>query len=63
MNQSKSVLNSKGIALGLFTLLASLAQWKWGLVVSPELQGVVVGVLVIIVRMVTKEPVTIRRKK
>lgn len=48
---------SKTVWLNLIALIASLAQIKYGLVMSPELQGVILTVCNVILRAVTKEEI------
>lgn len=60
MDESKKWYQSKMIWLNLIALVASLLQAKWGLVMSPEMQGVMLTVLNLILRSVTKEEITWR---
>lgn len=53
----KKWYKSRGIWLGIVTVLASLIQMKTGLIIDGQAQGAILGVLVIIVRLVTSEEV------
>lgn len=56
---TKPVYLSKGLLLGVVTILAALAQSRfgWGWAIDADLQLALVGVLVVIVRLVTKDGV------
>lgn len=53
---------SRILWLNIIGLIAALIQWKYGLVMSGEIQGMILTILNIILRFDTKEEVTIKRK-
>ncbi len=53
----KKWYQSKGVWLGLITIAASLVQLFTGLVINGEAQGVILGALVVLVRLITKEEI------
>jgi hypothetical protein len=55
--EGKPFYTSKMIWLNLIALVASLIQARYGLVMSPEEQGVILTVLNLILRSVTKEEI------
>ena len=52
---------SKGFWLGFVTLACSIYQAKYGMVIPGEIQGALVGLLVIIVRRKTTGPMTLTK--
>lgn len=48
---------SKALWVGAVALVATGIQAKWGFVVSPEYQGYALSAIMIILRIITKEPV------
>ena len=49
---------SKTLWVGLVALVASIAQAKWGVVIDPATQGIILSIIVILFRLDTKGPVT-----
>ena len=58
MEPSKAWFTSKTIWINILAMGAGLVQSFTGFVVSPELQGAVLIILNVILRLVTKSPVT-----
>jgi hypothetical protein len=65
MPKAKPIYASKAMLLGVVTILAALAQSRfgWGWVIDADVQLALVGVLVVIVRYVTKDGVRFREEK
>jgi len=59
MPKTKPIYLSKGILLGVVTVLAALAQSRfgWGWAIDADVQMLLVGLLVLAVRFVTKDGV------
>jgi predicted membrane chloride channel (bestrophin family) len=49
---------SKQLWGALIIFVATLAQAKWGFVIDPLTQGYIVSAIIVILRLVTKGPVT-----
>ena len=49
---------SKQLLGALVVFIGSLAQAKWGLIIDPVTQGYIVAVLIVVLRLVTKGPLT-----
>ena len=58
---SKVWWKSKTLWVAFIALVASLAQAKWGLVIDPATQGIVLSIIMILLRLDTKESVTINK--
>ncbi|MFA6383704.1 MAG: hypothetical protein WCX17_04780 [Parcubacteria group bacterium] len=48
---------SKRLLLGVVTLIASYAQFKWGMIIDGPTQGLIVGILILIIGIITKTPI------
>lgn len=57
-NSTKHVLLSKTIWVNLLAIIAFVVQQKYGFVIDETLQVQVLGVINLILRLITKEPVT-----
>ncbi len=55
---TKKWYTSKLIWAGLLTFVASLLQAKYGYVMDGATQGVILGLVVVILRVITKEEIT-----
>ena len=55
---SKVWWQSKTLWVAFIALIASVAQAKWGLVLDPATQGIILSIIVILLRLDTKGPVT-----
>jgi hypothetical protein len=58
---SKVWWQSKAIWVGLIAFVATVVQAKYGFVVSPEYQGYVLTAVMVLLRFITKEPVTLTK--
>ena len=54
---------SKAIWVNAVAVGAAIAQAKYGYVVSPETQGIILGVINVVLRYYTEQPIKKRRKK
>ena len=54
---SKLWWKSKTLWVAFIALIASVAQAKWGLVIDPATQGIILSIIVILLRLETKGPV------
>jgi len=50
---------SRVLWVNIFALIFSLVQWKYGLILPGELQGIILTILNIILRFDTSEAITI----
>jgi hypothetical protein len=48
---------SKTIWVNGIALIATLCQAKWGFIVSPELQGIILTIINVVLRSITKEQI------
>lgn len=60
---SKVWWKSKQIWVAVIALVATALQAKYGFILSPETQGYILTIIMIILRIVTTEPVTLREDK
>jgi len=56
---SKNILSSKTLWANVIAIAAMLIQSKTGFIVAPEYQEAGLGLINIILRLITKQPVTI----
>ena len=48
---------SKRLWLGLITLVGSFLQYKYGMVIDGPTQGMILGIIAIIIGIITKGPI------
>ena len=58
---SKVWWKSKTVWVGAVALAASLAQAKWGIIIDPATQGIILSIIMIILRLDTKECVSLTK--
>jgi hypothetical protein len=59
--ESKVWWHSKQIWVAIIAAVATAYQAKFGFIVSPEIQGYALTVIMVILRAVTKEPVSLTK--
>ena len=59
---SKVWWQSKQIWVAIIAAVATAVQAKYGFVISPEYQGFILTAVMVILRAITTEPVTLRKQ-
>ena len=60
MEQGKVWWQSKTIWVGLISLVATIAQAKWGFIIDPLYQGYALSAIMVILRLITNKPTTLK---
>ena len=59
---SKVWWKSKQIWVAVIAMVATAIQAKYGFIISPDLQGYILALVMVILRVITKEPVTLTQQ-
>jgi hypothetical protein len=59
--ETKVWWKSKSLWVAIIAMAATAYQEKYGMVISPEYQGYALAVIMFILRLVTTEPVTLKK--
>lgn len=60
--ESKVWWHSRQIWVAIIAAVATAVQAKYGFVISPDLQGYILAIFMVILRAITTEPVTLTKQ-